>query len=106
MSLTKETEKAFKIIFCEYKRLRKAGFTKEDSLTFEDEVLYNLPAFSDWLKPDINCAIKELCSSDFLQENIWGEIPITSSGIKYMEEMPQNFFKELSNLFDLVAILS
>lgn len=105
MSITKETEKAFKIIFCEYKRLRKLGYAKEDSLTFEDEVLYNLPAFSNWPKSDINLAVKELVSVGFAKENICGDITITPVGVKYMEEKPQKFFEELSNVFDLIKIL-
>lgn len=104
MSLTKDTEKVFKIIYCEYRRLRKAGFTKQDSREFEYAKLPKIPAFSNWLKPDIDTAIEELQSSGYIKKNILDDIVITDEGIKYMENKPKEFFGDLSNLFDLVSI--
>lgn len=102
--LTNETENAFKIIFCEYKRLRKAGFTKEDSLVFKDSSIYEIPAFSEWLRPDIDSAIMELKTAGFIKLNILDDVSLTSEGIIYMENKPREFFNNLSGLFDLFSI--
>lgn len=104
MSLTKDSEKAFKIIYCEYKRLRKAGFSKSDARQFEDGSIYKISAFSEWLRPDIKSAIEELESANFISENILGDITITDCGIKYMEDKPREFFNDLSGLFNLVSL--
>lgn len=103
MSLTKDTEKAFKIIYCEYRRLRKAGFTKEDSRLFKGGVR-NISAFADWLRPDVDSAVRELRSAGFLKDNILGDVTITDEGIIYMENKPREFFNELSGLFDLISL--
>lgn len=104
MALTKDSEKAFKIIYCEYKHRRKSGFTKADSIQFEDGSISKLKCFSDWLRPDIESAIEELVSSGCLKEDILGNISITNNGISYMENKPKDFFNDLSNLFDLASI--
>lgn len=104
MSLTKDTEKAFKIIYCEYRRLRKSGFAKQDAQKFDDGKIPEISAFSNWLAPDIDSAIKELKSSDYLKEDIIGDITITDEGIKYMENKPKEFFNDLSALFDLASL--
>lgn len=104
MSLTRDSEKAFKIIFCEYKRLRKAGFTKDDSRQFKSGSIYKIDAFSNWLRPDIDSALREIESAGFIKENIIGDITISNEGIKYMEDKPKEFFGELSGLFDLVSL--
>lgn len=104
MNLTKETERAFKIIYCEYRRLRKAGFTKRDSVTFKSGAIQKIPAFSDWNKLDILSAVSELKSVGYLKANILGDISITDNAIKYMENKPREFFNDISSLFDLVSI--
>lgn len=103
MSLTKDTEKAFKIIYCEYKSLRKKGFTKEDSRVFKN--INDISAFSSWLNPDIDSAIKELLSCKYISKNIIGVIKITDDGLKYMENKPKEFFNDISKFFDLISIL-
>lgn len=104
MEITKDALKAFKIIYCEFKRRRKAGFTKIDSLTFSDGELESLPAFSKWLKPDIQTAFEELKSAKYLKEDIIGNIKITDSGLLFMENKPKEFFNDLTNLFDIVSL--
>ncbi len=104
MTLTSDTAKAFKTLFCEYKSLRKKGFTKEDSRKFTRASIYEIPAFSDWLHPDIDCALDELRKSGCIKCDITGKITISDEGIKYMEAQPKEFFKELSHLFDLASL--
>ncbi|MFV0343815.1 MAG: hypothetical protein ACK5JH_13160 [Anaerocolumna sp.] len=103
--LTNETMKAFKIIFCEYKARMSKGFTKENSIVFEDGTIESLPQFSEWLRPDINSAISELKYNEFIFEDVIGNRKLTDPGIKYMEAKPKEFFNDLKSLFDIVSIL-
>lgn len=102
MNLTKDTEKAFKIIFCEYKSLRKKGFTKDNSRVFKN--ISEISAFSSWLRPDIESAIHELLSCKYISEDILGVVKITDEGLKYMENKPREFFEDVSKLFNLASI--
>lgn len=104
MALTKDTEKAFKIIFCEYKRLRKAGYSKTDSIEFKDNTLYKIPAFHDWNRLDIKTALSELKEAKYISENIIGDLKITKDGIEYMESKPKEFFEDIKTLFDLASL--
>lgn len=106
MELTKDSLKAFKIIYCEFKKRRKAGFTKEDSRLFCDGEIDSLPSFSNWLKPDISSAIQELKSAQFVKENILGDITLTDAGIIFMENKPKEFFDDLKTLFDIVSLFA
>ena len=102
--MTKETEKAFKILYCEYKRRRKSGFTRENSIKFTGNELLNLPAFSDWLRPDIRSAMAELASLHFIKENIIGDYFLENSAIEYMDSKPKEVFEDLSKLFNLASL--
>jgi len=104
MQITSDTLKAFKIIYCEYRRRRKAGFTKSDSLKFPDGSIESLPAFSSWLRPDIESAIDELLSKGLLKQDILGNNKLTDAGIIYMENKPKEFFNDVATLFDIVSI--
>lgn len=106
MEITKDSLKAFKIIYCEFKKRRKTGFTKEDSRFFRDGEIDSLSSFSDWLKPDISSAIQELKSAKFIKENIMGDITLTDDGIIFMESKPKEFFDDLKTLFDIVSLFT
>lgn len=103
--LTKSTEKALKILYCEYRKIVKAGFSQSDAAEFNGQNIYNLPAFSDWFHADIEFAIEELKSAEFVSANVLGDITLTTNGIKYMQGKPKEFFEELSGLFDLLSII-
>ena len=103
--MTKETEKAFKILFCEYKRRRKSGLPKQDAVCFEDAAISGIGAFSEWLSADIGYAMQELKCANFVNINIWGDVELLESGIEFMENKPKEFFKSLAGFFDLGAIL-
>lgn len=103
--LTKSTEKALKIMYCEYRKIVKAGFSLSDASAFNGQDVYNFPAFSDWLRADIEFAIEELKSAEFVSSNVLGDIALTTDGIKYMQGKPREFFEELSGLFDLLSII-
>lgn len=102
--LTNETEKAFKIIYCEYKARRRSGISKEQAIKFADGTIESLPAFKNWLKEDIKYAIKELIASKFLKPDINGNVTMTDDSIKYMDSKPKEFFEELSKVFDIASL--
>lgn len=103
--MTKETEKAFKILFCEYKRRRKSGLPKQDAVCFEDAAISDIEAFSKWLPADISYAMQELRNANFIRLDILGDVELLESGIEFMEAKPKDFFKGLADFFDLGAIL-
>lgn len=103
--MTKETEKAFKILYCEYKRRRKNGLSKQESVSFEDASICNIDAFSDWLPADVTYAMLELKKSGFISMNILGDIELLESGIEFMEAKPKDFFNGLAKFFDLSSII-
>lgn len=103
--MTRETEKAFKILYCEYKRRRKSGASKQDAVCFEDATLGSIKAFSKWLPADISYAMQELNKSKYISMNIWGDVELLESGIEFMEAKPKEFFQGVSEHFDLAAIL-
>lgn len=104
MELSNETLTVFKIIYCEYKRRRSVGFTKSDSINFKDGEIYQIAAFKNRLRPDIDYAVHELVTVKYLKENILGDIQLTEAGIAYMQSKPRQFFEDLSKLFDLASI--
>ena len=103
--MTKETEKALKILFCEYKRRRKASFSKQDAVRFEDAAIGSLKAFSKWVPADISYAIQELKKSEFVRLDILGNVELLESGIEFMETKPKEFFQGVAEFFDLASIL-
>lgn len=103
--MTRETEKAFKILYCEYKRRRKAGAPKVDAVEFEDTAIGKIPAFQKWLPADITYAVQELDAAKYVKQNILGNITLLESGIEYMESKPKEFFEGLSDFFDMGSIL-
>lgn len=103
--LTKSTEKILKILYCEYRKIVKAGFSQSNAAEFNGQNIYNLPAFSDWLRADIQFAVEELKSAQFISANVLDDIALTTDGIKYMQGKPREFFEELSGLFDLLSII-
>lgn len=105
MELTKISEKALKILYCEYRQIVKAGFSHSDATELNGQNIYNLPAFSDWLRADMEFAIDELKTAEFLSSNVQGGISLTPNGIKHMQGKPKEFFGELSSIFDLLNII-
>lgn len=104
MQISNDTLKAFKIIYCEYKRRRKAGFTKSDSIEFPDGSIESLDAFSSWLRPDTDLAVTELVEKKLLWQNIWGDRNITDDGLIFMENKPKEFFEDVAKLFDIASL--
>ena len=102
--MTKETEKAFKILYCEYKRRRKAGTPKATAMEFEDGVIEKINAFEKWLPDDIRYALQELKTAGYLKIDILGNVELTETGLEFMEDKPKEFFNGLSGFFDLIGL--
>lgn len=102
--MTKETEKAFKILYCEYKRRRKSGDSKRSAISFGAGSIEKIEAFSKWNHDDIGYALKELKNAGFIKIFLYGDIELTETGIKFMEDKPKEFFEGLSSFFDLVGL--
>ena len=106
MELTNETLKAFKIIFCEYKRRLKSGFTKPDSLKFESEDIYQLNAFKSWAQPDIRYALSELKAAKYLKADVIGNIKSLKPDLLICKTDHENFSKIFPNYSTLQVSLS
>lgn len=102
--MTKETEKAFKILYCEYKSRRKAGESKTQAIYFEDAAIRNIPGFQKWIPEDIDFAVHELMVNQFVSCDICGGVTLLESGLTFMEDKPKEFWKDLSGLFDLITL--
>jgi len=51
--MTRETETAFKILYCEYKRRRSFGTSKAEAVRFDSAKLQKIDAYSDWNAEDL-----------------------------------------------------
>ncbi len=102
--MTKETEKAFKILYCEYKRRRKSGSPKHEAVEFEGDSISKIEAFSKWHPADIQYAVRELKNAGYVKIDILGYVTLLENGIIFMESKPKEFFSELSGLFDLIGL--
>lgn len=102
--MTKETEKAFKILYCEYKHRRKSGCSKATAMEFEDGTIQKMSAFRKWLPEDISYALQELKAAGYVKLFIYGDCTLTEAGLEFMENKPKEFFSELGGLFDLVGL--
>lgn len=102
--MTKETEKAFKILYCEYRRRRKSGCSKATAMEFEDGTIARINAFQKWIPEDIRYALRELKIMGYVRIDIIGNVTLTENGIEFMENKPKEFFSDLGGLFDLVGL--
>ena len=104
--MTKETEQAFAILYCEYKRRRSFGTPKQVAVFFEANHLSKIDAFSSWVPADINYAIQELKSAGYVKVDVLGDVALKESGIECMESKPKEYFDIVSKFFDLASILA
>lgn len=103
--MTSRSEKALKILFCEYKRRRKSGLSIDSSSEFDDGQIPALRSFRDWSSNDLTSALDEMQKSGYISINIIGDVRISSAGIAFMEEKQLDFFRDIAHLFDLEKIL-
>ena len=103
--MTKDTEKAFVILYSEYLRRRSFGTAKNQAVRFEDSKLRAIDAFSDWDSEDIRYSLEELKEHGYVSTNILGDVEILRDGIKYMESKPKEFFSAFSGTAKGIAAL-
>ena len=102
--MTKETEKALKILYCEYKKRRKSGNSKSTAMEFASDSIPRINAFHDWMHEDIQYALRELRASGYVRIFLYGDAQLTENALEFMEDKPKEFFSSLSGFFDLVGL--
>ena len=90
--MTKDTEKAFVILYSEYLRRRKFGTAKNQAVWFEDSKIEKIDAFSNWNQQDISYCLRELSRLGFVKIDIVGNAELREQGIEYMEQKPKEYF--------------
>lgn len=90
--MTKETEKAFVIIYAEYLRRRRFGTPRDQATQFDSSKLSAIDAFSKWNPSDIQSCLSELRKLGYVRIDILGDLTLQESGIEYMESKPNEYF--------------
>ena len=90
--MTKDTEKAFVIIYSEYLRRRSFGTAKNQAVRFENSKLMCIDAFSRWHPDDIRYSLQELRKAGYIKMDIVGDVSLLETGITYMESQPREYF--------------
>lgn len=105
--MTKDTEKAFVIIYSEYLRRRNIGTAKNQAVWFEDSKLRKIDAFSTWNPEDIRYSVQELVNLGYVRADILGNVELSEPGIEYMENKSKEYFASfvglVKGLTELVA---
>lgn len=105
--MTKDTEKAFVIIYSEYLRRRSFGTAKNQAVRFEAAKLSAIEAFSKWDTEDIRYSLQELKQCGYIYVDIIGDVEILKGGIQYMEDKPNEYFNAFANLIkDLISLVA
>lgn len=105
--MTKDTEKAFVIIYSEYLRRRSSGTAKNQAVRFESAKIKAIDAFSNWNAEDIRYCLWELRKSGYLGIDIFGNVTLLESGIEYMESKPKEFFSAFTETVSgLISLIS
>lgn len=105
--MTKDTEKAFVILYSEYLRRRNSGTAKNQAVRFEDIELRSIKAFSDWDSEDIRYSLRELKQIGYIKMDILGDVELLRDGIEYMENKPNEYFSTFANLVkDLISLVT
>lgn len=103
--MTRETEKAFVIIYSEYLRRRSFGTAKSQALFFKRERLYMIDAFANWDPGDIRYALHEIKKCGFVAIDIFGNVEILEAGIDYAERKPREYWDSFSGVInDLLSL--
>lgn len=104
--MTTDTEKALVIIFAEYLRRRKRGAAKTQAIRFETSSLSSIDAFSKWHCEDIRYSLQELKKLGFVKIDIFGDVTLQESGIKFMESKPSEYFGSFASAIkDLISLV-
>ena len=103
--MTKDTEKAFVIIYSEYLRRRSFGTAKSQAVRFEDSKLRAIECFTNWRPADIGYCMQELRKCGYLKMDILGNVELLEPGIEYMESKPKEYFSAFAGIVKGIAEL-
>jgi len=103
--MTKDTEKAFVILYSEYLRRRSFRTAKNQAVRFEDSKLKAIDAFSSWNPSDIRYSLQELRKLGYLKIDIVGDVELLERGIEYMENKPKEYFATFAGIINGLAEL-
>lgn len=103
--MTKDTEKAFVIIYSEYLRRRSFGTAKSQAVRFEDSKLRAIEGFTNWRPADIGYCMQELRKCGYLKMDILGNVELLEPGIEYMESKPKDYFSAFAGIVKGIAEL-
>lgn len=103
--MTKDTEKAFVILYSEYLRRRSFGTAKNQAVEFEESKLKSIEAFSNWHPADIGYCLQELRKSGYVKVDILGNATLQEAGIEYMENKPKEYFSAFAGAVKGIAEL-
>lgn len=105
--MTRDTEKAFVIIYSEYLRRRSFGTAKNQAVQFEDSKLKAIDAFASWNPEDIRYSLQELRKLGYVKIDILGDVTLQEPGIEYMESKPREYFSAFGGIVkDLLSLIS
>ncbi len=107
--MTKETTRAFKIFYCEYKKRRKSGMSKKQAICFDNSEIYQLHGLIKWDPSDVDCAVNELRAEGYVKTDILGGVTLQDNSIEFMENQSSKYFDDIKDLFggllNLIGIL-
>lgn len=105
--MTKDTEKAFVIIYSEYLRRRSFGTSKNQAVRFDNSKLLAIDGFANWNQDDIGYCLQELRKIGFIKVDIWGDVTLLETGIEYIEAKPKEYFLVFAGIVkDLLSLVS
>lgn len=105
--MTRDTEKALIIIYCQYKKRLGFGTSEEDARYFEDTKLRNIENFSDWNYSKLKLSIQQLNRMGYIFVNIWDDVRLLDEGIEYVESKPKEYFDSFINVISgLASVIS
>lgn len=103
--MTKDTEKAFVILYSEYLRRRSFGTAKSQAAEFEDSKLRAIEGFTNWNPADIGYCLQELRKLGYLKIDILGNVELLEPGIEYMESKPKEYFSVFAGIVNGIVEL-
>lgn len=105
--MTRETEKAFVIIYSEYLRRRSYKTVKCEAIRFDLPKVMAIEAFSCWNPEDIRYCLRELHKLGYVSIDIFGNVELQEIGIAYMESKPKEYFGAFTHVVnDLLSVIS
>lgn len=102
MTLTKDTDKLFCLIYEEFLNRRKLGFSKEKSKLFEHPAALQEQFLQGIHEDDIHAAVIELNRKSLIKKYNNNSFVLTDDGIIYMENRFKNGLKEVLAYISLI----